>query len=62
MEAIAEGIETAMQADMLQEMRCGYGQGYLLSQPLKASDAAALLAGSKAAPAPHAHRKSKGKA
>lgn len=43
MEAIAEGIETQAQADILAGMRCGFGQGYLLSQPLKASDAELLL-------------------
>jgi diguanylate cyclase (GGDEF)-like protein/PAS domain S-box-containing protein len=43
MQVIAEGIETQAQADMLREMRCGYGQGYLLSQPLKASDAELML-------------------
>ena len=43
MQVIAEGIETQAQLDMLGQMRCGYGQGYLLSQPLKASDAELLL-------------------
>ena len=43
MQVIAEGIETIEQADMLAEMRCAYGQGYLLSQPLNATDAERLL-------------------
>ncbi len=32
---IAEGIETARQADHLQELGCKYGQGYYFSQPLE---------------------------
>jgi len=43
MQVIAEGIETETQASMLREMRCSLGQGYLLSQPLKPSDAEQLL-------------------
>ncbi len=43
MQVIAEGIETQEQSDILSEMRCTLGQGYLLSQPLKASDAELLL-------------------
>ncbi len=43
MQVIAEGIETRGQADMLGEMRCRFGQGYLLSPPLKASDAELML-------------------
>jgi diguanylate cyclase (GGDEF)-like protein/PAS domain S-box-containing protein len=43
MQAIAEGIETPAQAEMLSAMRCAYGQGYLLSRPLKSSDAELLL-------------------
>ncbi|RZS90243.1 PAS domain S-box-containing protein/diguanylate cyclase (GGDEF)-like protein [Motilibacter rhizosphaerae] len=44
-EVIAEGIETARQAERLVEMGCEYGQGYLWAQPLPAAEFAALLAG-----------------
>ena len=43
MQVIAEGIETPDQERMLLEMRCEFGQGFLLSQPMKASDAESLL-------------------
>ena len=35
MEAIAEGIETNKQLNDLQEMYCGFGQGFLLSKPFE---------------------------
>jgi diguanylate cyclase (GGDEF)-like protein/PAS domain S-box-containing protein len=37
--AIAEGIETARQAERLLELGCEYGQGYYFSQPLEAKAA-----------------------
>ena len=37
--AIAEGIESARQADLLLELGCEYGQGYYFSQPLEAKAA-----------------------
>jgi EAL domain-containing protein (putative c-di-GMP-specific phosphodiesterase class I) len=33
-EVIAEGIENKKQLTLLNEMNCGYGQGYLFSKPL----------------------------
>jgi EAL domain-containing protein (putative c-di-GMP-specific phosphodiesterase class I) len=42
MSAIAEGVETAHQADMLRLQGCGEGQGYFFSQPRPAHEAAAF--------------------
>ncbi|MBI5330410.1 MAG: EAL domain-containing protein [Betaproteobacteria bacterium] len=36
LEVVAEGVETAAQYDMLQNMGCTYAQGYLLSAPIPA--------------------------
>lgn len=41
---IAEGIETTEQLDLLREMGCEYGQGYLFSKPLPASGMDTFLA------------------
>ena len=35
MGTLAEGIETAEQADMMRAIGCGKGQGYLFSKPLE---------------------------
>ncbi len=43
METIAEGIETGEQLNELKGLLCGFGQGYLLSYPLEAAGAEALL-------------------
>ncbi len=43
LEVLAEGIETQAQRDFLAESGCIGGQGFLLSQPLSADDAQALL-------------------
>ncbi|HEY9738464.1 MAG TPA: EAL domain-containing protein [Trichocoleus sp.] len=40
---VAEGIETAEQMALLQQMGCQYGQGYWFSRPVTAEDAIALL-------------------
>jgi EAL domain-containing protein (putative c-di-GMP-specific phosphodiesterase class I) len=40
---VAEGIETAAQRDLLLALGCDYGQGYLFSRPLAATDFAQLL-------------------
>ena len=41
---IAEGIETAVQQEILAELGCPWGQGYLFSPPLPASELSRLLA------------------
>jgi EAL domain-containing protein (putative c-di-GMP-specific phosphodiesterase class I) len=43
MEAVAEGVETAAQAEVLRAMKCGSGQGYLWSRPVEAERAFELL-------------------
>jgi diguanylate cyclase (GGDEF)-like protein/PAS domain S-box-containing protein len=40
---IAEGIETEAQRDILAELGCEYGQGYLLAKPMEWREAEALL-------------------
>ncbi len=40
-EVVAEGIETPHQLEFLRKIGCDYGQGYLFSKPLTASDACA---------------------
>lgn len=40
---VAEGLETAAQLATLRQLGVGYGQGYLLSRPLPAEQAQALL-------------------
>ena len=41
---IAEGIESIHQLHQLRNLGCEYGQGFLFSRPISASDAATLLA------------------
>ncbi|MDS7595700.1 EAL domain-containing protein [Agrobacterium tumefaciens] len=43
-DVIAEGIETAEQADFLREAGCPYGQGYYFSRPVEAAVVAGMLA------------------
>ena len=43
MTVIAEGIEHVRQLDALRKLDCPFGQGYLFSKPLVASDARSLL-------------------
>jgi diguanylate cyclase (GGDEF)-like protein/PAS domain S-box-containing protein len=38
LQVIAEGIETSAVRDLLKQIGCPYGQGYLFSQPLKFAD------------------------
>jgi diguanylate cyclase (GGDEF)-like protein len=53
-EVIAEGIETEAQRDILIEMGCKYGQGFLLAMPMQWREAEALLrAGGVLSPEPH---------
>ncbi len=41
---VAEGVETAEQAERLRQMACPHGQGFWFSRPVAASDAGNLLA------------------
>ena len=43
LKTVAEGIETPDQMTALQQLGCGYGQGYLLAKPMDASTVDALL-------------------
>jgi diguanylate cyclase (GGDEF)-like protein len=43
LDTIAEGIETAEQAEVLQQLGCRYGQGYWFSKPLEAAELERLL-------------------
>jgi len=38
-QVVAEGIETADQALILQSLECEYGQGYLFNKPMAAAEA-----------------------
>jgi diguanylate cyclase (GGDEF)-like protein len=49
-QVIAEGIEAYQQADMLQNLGCTVGQGFLFSQPLPADECMTLLADDTAGP------------
>ncbi|KIX10946.1 sensor domain-containing protein [Dethiosulfatarculus sandiegensis] len=42
-EVIAEGIETKAQFEILRDMKCEYGQGFLFARPLPAKEAEDLL-------------------
>ncbi|MDP1956738.1 MAG: EAL domain-containing protein, partial [Rhodocyclaceae bacterium] len=41
---IAEGVENTAQFDILRQIGCGYGQGYLFSRPVKGEDFAQVAA------------------
>ncbi len=45
---VAEGIETREQLDYLKYLDCDLGQGFFLSRPLRAADAAGILASAHA--------------
>ena len=49
LELVSEGIETEAQADMLRTLTRGYGQGYLYSRPLDASEATIFFEVARAA-------------
>jgi diguanylate cyclase (GGDEF)-like protein/PAS domain S-box-containing protein len=44
-EVVAEGIERPEQLELLQEMGCGLGQGYLIAKPMDAHGIEALVGG-----------------
>jgi EAL domain-containing protein (putative c-di-GMP-specific phosphodiesterase class I) len=48
MKVVAEGVETAMQRDLLLSAGCDYGQGYFFAKPMSAPEFAAFLAQSPA--------------
>ena len=35
---VAEGVETAEDEQLIQEINCDFGQGYLYSRPISAAD------------------------
>src|SRR5436190_1417058 len=43
MDVIAEGIETEEQLKQLNDLQCGFGQGYLFAKPMPAAMAAAFI-------------------
>ena len=43
MDVTAEGIETAEQADRLQQLSCEFGQGYYFDRPLTSEHARTIL-------------------
>jgi EAL domain-containing protein (putative c-di-GMP-specific phosphodiesterase class I) len=43
LEAVAEGVETEAQFRLLSELGCRFGQGFLFSKPLAASEAEKLI-------------------
>lgn len=44
MDAVAEGVETEGQLELLKEMECDYAQGYRFSRPVNSEGARAILA------------------
>jgi EAL domain-containing protein (putative c-di-GMP-specific phosphodiesterase class I) len=46
-DVIAEGVEAQAQVEKLEDLRCRYGQGFLLSKPLSAADLEAWAAAVK---------------
>jgi EAL domain-containing protein (putative c-di-GMP-specific phosphodiesterase class I) len=43
LKVIAEGIENQSQLELLRNIQCDYGQGFLLSLPMKAEEIESLL-------------------
>nr|WP_274611250.1 EAL domain-containing protein [Sphingomonas sp. JUb134] len=48
LDVVAEGIETAEQAQLLTDARCSEGQGYFFGRPMPANDLLALIGGGRA--------------
>ncbi|NUN63587.1 EAL domain-containing protein [Pseudanabaena biceps] len=46
MSVVAEGVETRQQVEILRQLGCEFGQGYLFSRPLPANDAEQAIADS----------------
>jgi EAL domain-containing protein (putative c-di-GMP-specific phosphodiesterase class I) len=44
-DVVAEGVETAGQAEAVRDLGCPLGQGYLFGRPMEAGQAAEMLAG-----------------
>jgi EAL domain-containing protein (putative c-di-GMP-specific phosphodiesterase class I) len=47
LEVVAEGVETATQADYLRERACDFAQGYLFNRPMATAELSALLEGQR---------------
>jgi diguanylate cyclase (GGDEF)-like protein/PAS domain S-box-containing protein len=47
LDVVAEGIETEQQLGVLQELECGYGQGYYFAKPLDVFDATEFIKNSE---------------
>jgi EAL domain-containing protein (putative c-di-GMP-specific phosphodiesterase class I) len=43
MDVVAEGIETNQQYQLLRQLGCRYGQGYLFAKPMSAAEVGRLL-------------------
>jgi EAL domain-containing protein (putative c-di-GMP-specific phosphodiesterase class I) len=43
LEVVAEGVETATQAEYLRDRACDFAQGYLFNRPMATADLSALL-------------------
>ena len=44
LDVVAEGVETLGQLDILRELGCKFGQGFLFSRPVPGEEATALIA------------------
>jgi EAL domain-containing protein (putative c-di-GMP-specific phosphodiesterase class I) len=56
LQVIAEGIETSQELDLVRELGCTHGQGYLYSRPVPADECTAYLATQHATTAGHSAR------
>ncbi|MFY1634051.1 putative bifunctional diguanylate cyclase/phosphodiesterase [Solwaraspora sp. WMMB335] len=53
LDVVAEGIETVADRNLLSDLGCGFGQGFLFSRPLPEAHAAAWLRGGKPVESAH---------